>query len=350
MEKNKSAVIHRFNMRKHFCFVVLSLFLNVQLANAQQEEKWIAYEAGDGPGNGRHVVLISGDEEYRSEEALPVLAKILAEQHGFKTTVLFAINPQTGEIDPDFQANIPGLEQLQSADLMVIFTRFRELPDEQMQYIDEYIKAGKPIVGMRTATHAFHYKQNINSPYAKYDFNSSLEGWEGGFGRQILGETWIDHHGDHGKEGTRALINGVKKRNDHPVLRGVVDIWGATDVYGTRELEGNPEVLVWGQPTNGMRPESGLNWKKSVMPVAWTREYTSESGHTGRVFNTTMGASVDLKSEDLRRLLVNACYWALKMEEQIPEKSKVNIPKEYNPTMFGFGDFRKGLIPSDVKY
>lgn len=346
---NKNTGSHLLSIGKTTCIVVLSFILSIQLAGAQEGQKWITYEAGEGPGNGKHIVLISGDEEYRSEEALPMLAKILAEHHGFKTTVLFAINPETGEIDPNFQTNIPGMEQLQSADLMVIFTRFRELPDEQMKYIDEYLKAGKPIVGMRTATHAFNYERNINSPYAKYAFNSSKAGWEGGFGRQVLGETWIDHHGDHGKEGTRGLIDGIMERKEHPVLRGVTDIWAFTDVYGTKELEDDPEVLVWGQPTNGMTPETTLNWEKSVMPVAWTKQYTTESGNTARIFNTTMGASVDLKSEDLRRLLVNACYWALEMEEQIPEKGNVDIIGEYNPTMFGFDGYRKGLTPSDFK-
>lgn len=349
MEVNKNTGNHLFSIGKLFGFFVLSLILNIQTAGAQQGQKWITYQAGNGPGNGKHIVLISGDEEYRSEEALPMLAHILAKHHGFKTTVLFAINPETGVIDPDYQGNIPGLEHLQSADLMVIFTRFRELPDEQMKFIDEYVQAGKPIVGMRTATHAFNYEQNKNSPYAKYDFRSSVAGWEDGFGRQILGETWIDHHGDHGKEGTRGLIDGIMERKDHPVLRGVTDIWAFTDVYGTRELEGDHEVLVWGQPTNGMTPETTLNWKKAVMPVAWIKQYTSESGNTGRVFTTTMGASVDLQSEDLRRLLVNACYWALQMEEQVPEKSNVDIVGEYNPTMFGFGEFRKGLTPSSFK-
>lgn len=344
---SKNTGTHIFSMGLVFCF--FALILNIQLAGAQEGQQWLTFEPANGAGKGKHIVLISGDEEYRSEEALPMLAKILTKHHGFKTTVLFAINPETGGIDPDYQGNIPGLEQLQTADLMVIFTRFRELPDEQMKYIDQYLKAGKPIVGMRTATHAFNYEENKNSPYAKYSFNSSVPGWEDGFGRKILGETWIDHHGDHGKEGTRGLINGMKKRDDHPVLRGVKDIWAFTDVYGTRELEGDPEVLVWGQPTKGMTPESAINWEKSVMPVAWIKEYTNESGNTGRVFNTTMGASVDLKNEDLRRLLVNACYWALKMEEQVPEKSKVDIIGEYKPTMFGFGEYKKGLTPPDFK-
>src|SRR6266513_1221454 len=89
----------------------------------------------NGPGKGKHIVLVSGDEEYRSEEALPQLARILAERHGFETTVLFAINPTNGTIDPDRKDNIPGLEALDRADLLILFTRFRDLPDEQMKHI-----------------------------------------------------------------------------------------------------------------------------------------------------------------------------------------------------------------------
>lgn len=337
---------HLLFSRKFNGLIAFCIMFNLNTACAQQGDQWISFEGGDGPGAGKHIVLVSGDEEYRSEEALPLLAKILSTHHGFKTTVLFAIDPQTGEINPDYQNNIPGLEQLQSADLMVLFTRFRELPDEQMQHIDEYLQAGKPIVAMRTATHAFRYEDNMDSPYARYSFDSEAAGWEDGFGRKVLGETWIDHHGHHGHEGTRGLVDGVQQRNDHPILRGVKDIWGPTDVYGTRELSGDPEVLVWGQPTKGMTADTEINWEKSVMPVAWTRTYTSESGNTGKVFTTTMGASVDLLSEDLRRLLVNACYWALDMGEQVPEESNVNIVGEYNPTMFGFGDYQKGRKPA----
>src|SRR3954462_4446798 len=85
------------------------------------------YEGGDGPGKGKYIVLVSGDEEYRSEEALPQLGKILAKRHGFRCTVLFAIDPADGTINPNV-SNIPGLEALDSADLTVIFTRFRDLP------------------------------------------------------------------------------------------------------------------------------------------------------------------------------------------------------------------------------
>ena len=187
----------------------------------------VVYEGGAGPGQGKHIVLVSGDEEYRSEEALPQLGKILAKHHGFKCTVLFAVDPASGAIDPN-ASNIPGLEALDTADLMVIFTRFRDLPDEQMKHIVNYLEAGKPIVGIRTATHAFNIKEG--KTYAKYSYNAKNPAYEQGFGRQILGETWISHHGRHGSQSTRGIR--VKGQEEHPILRGIADgdIWGPTDV------------------------------------------------------------------------------------------------------------------------
>ena len=193
---------------------------------SQKTDLWVEYQGGDGPGAGKHIVLVSGDEEYRSEESLPMLGQILSTHHGFRSTVLFAINPDTGEIDPEVQTNIPGLHHLEGADMMILFTRFRELPDEQMKYIIDYTNAGKPVMGLRTATHAFNYTRNLDSPYAKYDFKNS--DFEGGYGRQVLGETWINHHGHHGKESARGLVNGLYET--HPILRGVEDVWGPSDV------------------------------------------------------------------------------------------------------------------------
>ena len=315
----------------------------------QNDEPWITFTPEQSVSNGLHVVLISGDEEYRSEEALPMLAKILTTHHGFKTTVLFSTDPETGEINPDNQNHIVGMENLQSADLAIIFLRFRELPDSEMRYFDEFLKAGKPLIGLRTSTHAFAYQKNPESPYAKYSWNNNEPGWQGGFGRQILGETWVDHHGDHGTEGTRGLVDGIMERMNHPVIRGVSDIWGPTDVYGTRVLEGDPEVLLWGQSTAGMTPDAPVNWEKSIMPVAWTKSYQVEGGSEGQVFATTMGSSVDFESEDLRRLIVNATYWLLRKGSEIDGTESVEIVGDYEPTMFGFGDYVKGKYPSDYK-
>jgi type 1 glutamine amidotransferase len=318
-------------------------------ANVRADDPWVVYEGGDGPGKGKHIVLVSGDEEYRSEEALPQLGKILAKHHGFKCTVLFAIDPKDGTINPNVATNIPGLEALKTADLLILFTRFRKLPDEQMKYISDYVESGRPIIGLRTATHAFLPK---DGSYTRYSNDSNQKGWEGGFGRRVLGEKWISHHGNHGHESTRGIIAPGEEKN--PILRGIKDgdVWGPTDVYGVRlPLPGDSKPLILGQVLEGMKPDDKpVTGKKNdpMMPVAWTKTYTSESGQTGRVFATTMGAATDLQSEGLRRLLVNAVYWALGMEDNIPEKANVEIVGEYKPRPFGFNGAAKGVKPSDL--
>src|SRR5678816_1921911 len=95
---------------------------------------FLVFQGKSGPGQGKHIVLLSGDEEYRSEESLPQLAKILSERHGFKCTVLFSINKATGEIDPNTKDNEPGIEALGSADLVITSLRYRAWPDAQMKH------------------------------------------------------------------------------------------------------------------------------------------------------------------------------------------------------------------------
>jgi type 1 glutamine amidotransferase len=309
------------------------------------EAQWVTYPGGEGPGAGRKVVLIAGDEEYRSEEAMPMLGKLLSVRHGFECTVLFSIDPETGAIDPEEQTNIPGLEALAEADLMVIATRFRELPDEQMKHIVDYVESGRPIVGLRTATHAFSYQRNPDSPYAHWSFRS--ESWPGGFGQQVLGDTWINHHGRHGQESTRGVV--APAAAEHPILRGVDDVWGPTDVYGLRNLGDDANVLLLGAVLAGMTPgDPPASGPKNdpMVPIAWTRSYTGAGGSASRVFTTTMGSSTDFESEGLRRLLVNAVYWGLGMEDRIPERSDARVVGDYEPTDFGFGGHGEGVMPS----
>jgi len=308
-------------------------------------EPWVVFEGKEGPGKGKHIVFLVGDEEYRSEDSMPQLAKILAVHHGFKCTVLFAINKDTGEIDPQTLDNIPGLEALEKADLMVMFLRFRELPDDQMKRIIDYTNSGKPIVGLRTSTHAFNYVKHKNSPYARYSFNNKE--FDGGYGRQVFGETWISHYGHHQKESTRGLI--VTGMGNDSIARGIDDIWGESDVYGLTTLTGDSKPLVMGQVLSGMNPKDKPNPDKKLIPVAWTKTYTGEKGKTSRIFTTTMGHSFDLNSEGFRRLLVNACYWGLEMEDKIPAKSKVDFVGQYDPNKIGMGKHKTGLKPSDHK-
>jgi hypothetical protein len=329
----------------------LSVFLIVVLSVIHvmaQSGNWVTYEGKQGPGKGKHIVFVTGDEEYRSEEGMPMLAKILSQRHGFKCTVLFSINPQDGSIDPKNQTNIPGLQVLQQADMMVLFTRFRELPDSEMKYIDDFLNSGKPIMGLRTATHAFAYSRNKQSQYAIYDYNDK-EKWRGGFGQQVLGDTWVNHHGHHGKESTRGVIND--KFKDHPILRGAEDIWGPTDVYGIVNLPADAKVLVYGQVLEGMKPtDKPLAGEKNnpMMPLIWIREaYQTPGGKKARIITSTIGAATDLESEGLRRLFVNACYWAVGLEKKIPSRANVAYIGEYKPTFFGFDGFKKGIKPSD---
>jgi len=340
------------------CWTALGVWLTVTSVAAAAPDKapqrspaenpWVVYDGYDGPGKGKHIVLVSGDEEYRSEESLPQLGKILAQRHGFKSTVLFAVNPSTGLIDVR-AGNIPGLEALKTADLMIIFTRFRNLPDEQMQLIDEYLAAGKPVIGMRTATHAFSIP--AGRKYAKYhSFHPGPE-WEGGFGRQVLGETWICHHSRQLTQSSRGVIAPDAK--DHVIVRGCEDIWCKTDVYGVRlPLPGDCKPLVMGQVLSGMKPtDKPVDGEKNnpMMPIAWTKTYRGAQGQIGRVFTTTMGAAVDLEGEGLRRLLVNAAYWCAGLENRIPlGGTNVDVVGEFKPSGFsGLGKFKEGSKPSD---
>jgi hypothetical protein len=333
-----------------FAHCLLGLGLSLIASVACAADPWIVFEGGDGPGQGKHIVLISGDDEYRSEEALPQLAKILSRHHGFKCTVLFPIDPSDGTIKPDHQTNIPGTEALKSADLAILGLRFRNLPDEQMQHFVDYIEAGQPVIGLRTSTHAFNIPKDRK--FAKYSWTYSGKEYEQGFGRQVLGETWISHHGQHGKEGTRGIL--VKEQASHPILRGIQDgdIFGTTDVYGVRlPLPGDSLPLVLGQVTETLEDTSKpVEGKKNdpMMPVAWTKTYKSESGKVARVFTTTLGAAEDLLWEGTRRLIVNAAYWCLSMEDKIPEQSKVDLVGEFKPRRFKFGGYAKGVKPEDL--
>jgi hypothetical protein len=328
----------------------LAAALLLLAARRPDDNPWLVFEGSEGSGKGKHIVLLSGDEEYRSEESMPQLAKILSKHHGFKCTVLFAINKQSGEIDPNTVDNIPGMEAIDSADLVLMALRFRNLPDDQMKHFVDYIESGKPVLGMRTSTHAFNFDKNPASAYRKYTWTNKDKDYEKGFGRQVLGETWVNHHGSHGKQATRGVpAEGMK---DHPILKGCEDIFGPTDVYTVSTLAGDSKPLVLGQVLEGMNPtDKPIDGPKNnpMMPIAWTKSYTGTAGKASRVFCTTMGASQDLLTEGTRRMIVNAAYWCLGLEDKIPAKNDVEIVGEWHPTKFGFNGYKKGVKPADLK-
>lgn len=300
----------------------------------------ITYEGGDGPGKGKHVVLLAGDEEYRSEEALPMLAKILSQRHGFKTTVCFSVDAD-GTINPSKGDSLSNPEGLDAADVIVMSLRFRHWNDDAMERFEKAYLAGKPMIGLRTSTHAFN---GLKGKFAKYNFNSSGE-WAKGFGRHVLGETWVNHHGGHKTEATRGIIEESAK--DDAILRGVSDIFGTTDVY-TANPQPDSKILVRGQVLAGMKPtDAPVTNKKNdpMQPVVWTRMHKNSAGNTNKVLCTTMGAATDLENEGLRRLVVNGVYWCLGLE--VPAKADVTYVDPYKPLFYGFNSSRPGLKVSD---
>jgi mono/diheme cytochrome c family protein/glucose/arabinose dehydrogenase len=302
---------------------------------------WLTLPAKPGTSNGKKIVLISGDEEYRSEESCPMLAKILSQKYGFDCVVLFAINPAGGYIDSNFQQNIPGTAALNSADLMIIGTRFRQLPDDQIAHFAAFLNAGKPVIGFRTATHAFSGPAKIG------DFK-----WAE-FGLKILGEKWVSHHGGHKVQGTRGVVEPANAQN--PILKGVGEIFATTDVYGIANLDQkSATILLRGAVTETLEPASkNIDGPKNnpMMPLAWLREYTAPNGTTkGKAFCTTLGASTDFANENLRRMMVNTAFQLTGLK--VPDKADVAYIDPFQPTNYsaiGDKDYYKNrnLKPDD---
>jgi hypothetical protein len=323
----------------------------VTALSAQSGVSSVTYPAKAGPGGGRHVVLLAGDEEYRSEEALPMLAKILSQRHGFKTTVLFSVDPD-GTINPKNGASLSNPAALDSADAIVMLLRFRHWSDEDMARFEKRLQAGTPIVALRTSTHAFNGLPK-GSRWDSWNYNN-----QGGFGKRVLGETWLTHWGRHKVEATRGAIEAAQRA--HPVLRGVQNLFGDTDVYEAYP-PADATILVRGVVLKDLTPEAppaehrkrratdkqeqGVN--DPPMPVVWTRMHKNESGTTSRILTSTMGSATDLENEGLRRLVVNGVYWGLGLD--VPARGNVGYVDEYKPSFYGFDGFRKGLRPADFE-
>jgi hypothetical protein len=315
----------------------------------QPPQTSITYPGKSGPGAGKHVVLLSGDEEYRSEEALPMLAKVLSQRHGFKTTVLFSLDPD-GTINPKNQKSLAGSEALETADLIIMSLRFRSWPDDAMKRFEAKLLAGVPIIALRTSTHAFNGFA-ADSPWAKWNYNN-----KGGFGKQVLGETWLTHWGRHKIEATRTVTEA--SATGTPLLRGVGTIFADTDVYEAYP-PADATILMRGLVLQGMAADSAVaTYEKARQPdkmrqgvndppmaVVWTRTNTNENGRTNRILTTTLGSATDFEDEGLRRLVVNGVYWGLGLN--IPARADVAPVDEYKPSFYGFDGFRKGLVPSD---
>lgn len=288
-----------------------------------------------------NIVFVVGDEEYRSEESMPMLAKILERDLGAKTTICYSVD-SAGFIDPNRLDYIEGLSALKDADMMVLFTRFRALPEDQLKYIIDFSNSGKPMVGFRTATHAFKYPEN--SPY----FYMNNE-WPS----EVFGQQWITHHG-HFSDGNEQMtkVSVIQKERANVVLNGVEDFDAYSWLYhvngGDWQLHGDCELLLEGTALRSNHKNEGRLDKFPISnPVAWTKHYTGESGKTARVFFTTLGHPYDFKIESMRKLALNGIFWALGKENIIPPKGvNADFIGPYEPNNSGFGQkFKKGRKP-----
>ena len=314
-------------MKQFVLFLVLA-------ASCLRAADHVVYEPA-GEAKGKRIVLLAGDEEYRSEEALPMLGKLLSQRHGFKCTVLFSLGAD-GTIDPTAGASLSHPESLDSADAIIMLLRFRHWDDATRKHFTDAIARGVPVIGLRTSTHAFNDKEL------------------GKFGKDVLGEQWVSHWAKHKVEATKGIIEATNA--NHPVLRGVSDIFGTTDVYEAYP-PADSIILVRGQALQGMNPtDAPASYVKTratdkqeqdintpMMPVAWLRVVKNAAGTENKILCTTMGAATDLTNEGLRRLVVNSVFWGLGLE--VPEKADVSIVGDYQPTMYGFKGNKVGVKP-----
>ncbi|TLF40365.1 ThuA domain-containing protein [Maribacter aurantiacus] len=316
-------------MKERFNFRHLMVFAFVILAFACKEEKKEPQLAQKKTENPPHIVFVTGDEEYRSEESMPMLAAIAKRELNAKVTVCYALD-STGTIDPNRLDHISNLEALEDADLMVIFTRYRQLPKEERDYISNYVESGKPIVGFRTSTHAF-----------KYD-DPTLEYWNNEWPTKVFGQQWITHHG-HFDDGKFPVTNISAIDSSNAILNGFKPFEAYSWLYhvdgGDWSLYGDSKPILKGYSTKSQHEIDGnLDKFPLTNPVAWTKSYTGNSGKAGRVFFTTLGHPYDFKLPQVRKIAMNGIFWALGKEDKIPEDGvNVTLASPYEPNNSGFG-------------
>lgn len=292
-----------------------------------------------------HIVFVTGEEEYRSEESFPMLAKLAKRELGAKVTVLYSVD-SLGYIDPNRTDHIAGLEALETADLMVVFMRFRNLPKNEREYITNYVESGKPIIGFRTTTHAFKYKNDSTLT----EFN---EAWPA----KVFGQQWITHHG-HFDDGKFPVTNiSIKKgHDDNSILNGFSEFEAYSWLYhvdgGDWKLKGDSKPFLMGHSTKSQHEIDGKLEEFSLdNPVAWTKSYTGTSGKKARVFFTTVGHPYDFKLPVVRKIVMNGIYWALGKENSIPTDGvNVTLDEPFLPNNSGFGQkFKKNQKPKPIQ-
>lgn len=323
--------------------LAVSLFLCCGSAFAADR---VVYEGDAGPGKGKHILFIASDHEYRGEETCPAIARILAKRYGFKCTVLFG-QTDDGLIKPG-SSRIPGIEEIDSADMLFLFLRFVHPEDPWMEKFESYLKRGGPVLGLRTTTHAFN---GLKGKYSHHNYNHGGEDFVGGFGRQVLGETWnprlgAGHYGRNHKYATAMHV--APEQKSHPVMRGVKDMHAMAGAYSARPMP-DSTILATNRVLESMKVGAKPIADKEPQPAAWVRTYRFQGGKEGRAFCSTQGASEDILSEGVRRMIINATLWCMGMEQHISADADVSFVGPYNPTTFSFKPAITDAKPSDIE-
>jgi type 1 glutamine amidotransferase len=258
------------------------------------------------PVKAPHVVFVAGDHEYSSEETMPLMAAELERSYGMRVTVLKSAPDENSE------ENIPGLEALEKADLVVLFLRWRRLPREQLEHLQRYLDSGRPVVAFRTTTHAFNYPAG-----------HELEKWNR-FAVEYLGGPpgWGRGHYHYGHRSTTEVTVRAGEEK-HPILRGVEPRFGVVSWlyhvlpdYPPKEAR----VLLMGRAINAEKAGAVDN------PVAWT--WTNRAG--ARVFLTTLGHPGDFAIASVQRLVINGIHWALGKSVPMRWKGPIKIDVVYH--------------------
>ena len=229
----------------------------------------------------KHIVIVTSEPEYKTEVSLTQFAK---DELGkdFKVSLVYG-DAQDGSI-------LPGLDVLKSADLALISVRRRTLPPDQLQLIRDFIGFGKPVMGIRTASHAFCLRDKP-APDGRADWTE--------FDRDVIGGSYTNHYG----EGPETTITVAGSAAEHPILAGIhaVDLRGKGSLYKVSPLQPTATPLLIGSI-----PDTAAE------PVAWL--YRRKDG--GTTFYTSLGHVGDFEQPAFRRLLKNACAWLVKQPAQ----------------------------------
>ena len=230
-----------------------------------------------------HIVFLVSDDHYRADKTLPAFAQMLRQQYECHCTIAHGLGTP----------NITAVEELENSDLLVLYIRRLALPREQLQRIRTYLDLGKPLVALRTASHAFDVTTlNIKVPPGGAEWRT--------FDQEVLGGNY------HGYLSSKARIEVVPQQVEHPILTGVEPgTWQSSgSLYTPSPIDKQALVLLTGSAEDG-------RGQQQTEPVAWTRSYRG-----GRVFYCSLGHWDDFAQPQFKTLLRNAIFWA--MDQPLP--------------------------------